>query len=826
MFAWLRRRLGVSRTESDETAGPVERAVPSGMVTRQVVETVATTDPARQETRLVQAAEAPQVMPAPTFSASTMTSMPEPVRAAAGRNGRAVVLPALPIFKVSVGIAGFGTGAAPREARRGETCWVPPGRPVTVRGFEVRSGMVYVGSSLPVAPGDGWGRNIPAPCLIDPKLKVGSRPAGTPTDTGFWPSYANLTPDQRAVYLDWLSTGKQNLGYPAGYTFLYFYGLERRLLVDGPEPEEEALLVVEIERLRDLYASNGSFRSYSSSLLDVVELRRMSAGPAGLNAWRPNLASVVRNGTMPLTLQLKLALHAVHKVPLDCEHATATMLALSPYQGGPSSGVVMNRCRDEFVELVRRRFPARFPKGFMLRDRKASVLLPTYHAASQHLGIEIRVQGVERLPDPATLNWTKMSMFCVQTAQDLAPYAKLVGKDRNRRNSMAAALALPPDLVDLGAAAAFRSWLDSLPEPFGQISLAALGVWCFGEGKKAGGLKQARDMSAILASVGYGMEPDPTHSGGKPGSDLLVFRLGGSAAAAVTPSPAFHLAAVVASVLASAEPGPDPDRVASGLAVRLRLDGAEATRLAARYRSMQGQTLRPGKLKALAGTLAEVERGAIASMAIATAAASGEVSQATMAVLEKLHDAWGLERRGLYAALHREAAGTFVPASGPVVVELRADRTGAFRIPSPPEQSRPASSSADGLVIDMDRVGAILRETREVAEVLASIYEEDDEPTVVPARQNVAEAVQSGDAVRYPGLDADHARFVEELRSWEAWSRPDFEAQARAIGLMPDGAIETINEWAYDSFDEALVEDGDPLTINLALLPDTPGETS
>lgn len=691
-----------------------------------------------------------------------------------------------------------------------------------VRGFEIRSGMVYVGSSMSAAPNDGWSSSVVVPCLIDPKLKVGSLPPESPTDTVYWPSYASISPVQRAIYLHWLSTGKRDPSYPVGYAFLYFYGLERRLLVDGPEPDEEAMLVAEVRRLREVFSKDGSFRGHATSLLDVVDLRRTTAGPEGLNAWKPDLASTTRSSPMHRALQLKLGLHALHRVPVDCEHATAAMLTLSPYQGGPPPSIAVTRCRDEFVELLRRRFPTRFPKGFILRDRQASILHPQYHSASQLPGIEIRVQGVERLPDPTTLNWAKMSMFCTQTAQDLVPYAKLVGKNGERRNSMAASLALPSDIADLGAAAAFRHWLDSLPEPFGQVPLADMGLWCFGEGKEAGGLKQTREMSAILTSVGYGMEPDPTHGGGKPDTDLLVFRL--EEGAAVILSPAFHLAAVVVSVLASAEPEPDQDRVVSVLAARLRLDGDEATRLAARYRSRQGQTLRPGKLKAMAGTLPEIERAAIASLAIMAVVGLGEVSQATMTVLERLHDAWGLDRRGLYVALHREASVTFAPASEPVVVERRADRSGAFRIPLPPEQSSSVSPPADGLVIDMNKVGAILCETQEVAEVLASIYEEDSETTAAPVRESVAEAVQGGSDARYPGLDAGHASFVDELRGREEWSRSDFEERARAAGLMPDGAIETINEWAYDFFDEALVEDGDPLTINLALLPNTPGD--
>ena len=43
---------------------------------------------------------------------------------------------------------------------------------------------------------------------------------------------------------------------------------------------------------------------------------------------------------------------------------------------------------------------------------------------------------------------------------------------------------------------------------------------------------------------------------------------------------------------------------------------------------------------------------------------------------------------------------------------------------------------------------------------------------------------------------------------------------------MPDGALEAINEWSYDKFDEELIEDGDPLIINMALLADAPGAAS
>lgn len=35
---------------------------------------------------------------------------------------------------------------------------------------------------------------------------------------------------------------------------------------------------------------------------------------------------------------------------------------------------------------------------------------------------------------------------------------------------------------------------------------------------------------------------------------------------------------------------------------------------------------------------------------------------------------------------------------------------------------------------------------------------------------------------------------------------------------MPDGAIEALNEWAFDQYGDALMENGEPMTVNRALV--------
>jgi hypothetical protein len=50
------------------------------------------------------------------------------------------------------------------------------------------------------------------------------------------------------------------------------------------------------------------------------------------------------------------------------------------------------------------------------------------------------------------------------------------------------------------------------------------------------------------------------------------------------------------------------------------------------------------------------------------------------------------------------------------------------------------------------------------------------------------------------------------------WTRAEFEELCSDKGLMPDGAIETINEAAFTKFDQAVIEGEDTLEINTQLM--------
>lgn len=86
----------------------------------------------------------------------------------------------------------------------------------------------------------------------------------------YYPTYAQLTPEQRGVY--WrLLENPYNQAFDIGFIFILYYGLERHLLEGNFEKAFDVIL-----KLRDVH-KNGSFQSYSAYALILTSLFRRRA---------------------------------------------------------------------------------------------------------------------------------------------------------------------------------------------------------------------------------------------------------------------------------------------------------------------------------------------------------------------------------------------------------------------------------------------------------------------------------------------------------------------------------------------------------------------
>jgi hypothetical protein len=633
-------------------------------------------------------------------------------------------------------------------------------------------------------------------CFIDPKLPVGS--AATAGPLGYWPSYRNISPDCRKRYLDWLASGKQAADIDIGYVFLYFYGLERRLLVDTPPPPAEIrALVQELERLRSLYTSNRSFERYSHSLLEAVEFLRDVGSPNGPLVI-PDLA--VPCGDMPLSLKTAIARDVVAGRPLRFELAAAALFGLREFWS--TRRHVLDKGRPPFLTVLRPRFNAAFPAGFVVRNRKDSRLQLFYRGAAAGLNVDLTARaGLNDLPDPVNLTWTRLLALAETVANDLSPYIKVLTYYPTRAASIAGLINCPPELRD-SIAVEGRCWLEGLPSPasvpFGELAKHTIGA----ESTKWT-VRHRRQISEALSVVGYAMEPGPEDTAERLEDRTVVQVFRSTNESQSRPMIVASAAAMLVAGVAKVNNGA-ADKLEevwlSQLPARLSLPTDQMTRLRARlswYRTNSGSLPR---VKRMLGDATLEEREFCAWSVTVAAGASGSVDKPQIAVLEAIHDALSVPCKALYAGLHTGIGAANVGADEPVAVS---DETPEFLHPIP----RPPAAESNGP--DMDRLAHIRADTERVSAMLADIFAESEPAPEMP--EHAGEGTLSG-------LDTEHATLLTKLIASAEWTRQEFDAAATKVGLMPDGAMEAINEWAFDRYGDALVEDGDPIAVNLALL--------
>ena len=218
-------------------------------------------------------------------------------------------------------------------------------------------GMLYVGRQLPAAVGYG-----PDPALIDPRLPADfRRPDWAAGSVGYWPSYSDITPGARAAYLTWLAGGRRAPNAPISWPFLFFYGLERRVLVDAAHGEdirqELPAFAAEVRRLLDLYGENRSFHGYGTRFLQLLNFFTTSTGDVSVPTRTGNPWEV------PMALRAGLGELAVDGTPVSADWA----LAWAHYHPEIYLQTPATRCAPEFEALFRSRYTTQYGPGITIR---------------------------------------------------------------------------------------------------------------------------------------------------------------------------------------------------------------------------------------------------------------------------------------------------------------------------------------------------------------------------------------------------------------------------------------------------------------------------
>jgi len=659
--------------------------------------------------------------------------------------------------------------------------WLSDRTTLTVGGLSITTDMVHVGKA------DRYDYHANK-ALIDPSLKVAAQGDPYGTTLGYWPDYRSINPRARRSYLEWLQGGRCAPGTPIGYVFLFFYGLEYRLLKEGKYDEAPRILH-ELRRLLELYGDHPSFDRYAGALVEVAELLAGEGDDELVPAPEPRT-----HWEMPLHVRVALGRKVASGLPLGASDALAWVLA-SPetYLRTPAQ-----RCFAELKELWAKRYESAYPQGFKVNIPKARIK-HYYRAAGANFTATI---SLDQLPDVSGLDGPvkRFRTLLEKCVEDLDPYSRFLGRNPDKKQSIAAAILLPTELHDGESGAQLRACREQLHRlraadtpPSAADVLRVLDMEAPPPGSKVP-LATQRQLGTMLDLLEVGFEPDRRYGASSAlGAETKLVLFESEGGGKVEPdAPAYVAARTMAEIAALAA-------VSDGMVVPVELEAIcrdlaslpglgelERQRLAAHAEALLDDPPKRKEAISRLAVLPQQVRQRIMHSAVGAILADGRVLPAEVRFLEGLHKTLGLPQEDVYALLHRAS----VSDDRPVTVAPE-ERTPGIALPIEP------AADAALIRIDTSRLERIRNETLEVSALLANIFVDEAEG-VAPACSGTVEVS------RFEQLDRAHSELL-----WRVISEPvaleEFEAHARSVKLLPEGAIETINEWGFDTFEETVI---------------------
>ena len=696
-----------------------------------------------------------------------------------------------------------GSGVTPRNLTKdGDTAWQPAGKTTRIREFEV-PGMVYVGPNLSCVSGSSL-----EPALINPKLPVGKSIAECSVRRmNYWPSYMSVSPEARASYLYWHSTGRKDPNADIGYVFLYFYGLERRVLHDVNTSEaakaEIPAIQTEIERLLAIYSSrSGSFRGYAGELLNFLKLQSASERiylkpPPAVNNWNQ----------LTFLHRLGLAQCANDEKPLPAEWAYAWLTGNPNYHARTPA----IRCEKEFRQLFLELYRKKYKDGLVLQKNQTKLKLE-YHPASSGFVGGGSLMFATALPDVSLLSGPvkKLQDIADECGAKLESFSRYLGKTKEKAGTFEANLKLP-----------YLLWSDDYKKSIEYLK----GLLAAGNGIADISFKKIRelftewtelnketitDFECALAEAGIGLETG-LNIGATPTevSKAIIF--------ADEPenlirnaTPRYQMTALTLHLGAAVAAADESIAESEKDLLKKQIDHQplvepQKKRLHAHLRMLLAE---PPKLTGLTKRIAALkkeEKEYIGDSIALVALTDSSVGAPEVKTLEKVFKLLGIDTKQLYSLIHSSA-------TEPITVRPAKPGEDGFALPKP-------AKAASTFKLDPKKLAALQADSERVAALLAPVFESEPTVTPKPVPEEPVEDVAATTQPLVPGLEPEYSDFARSLFSRTEWSRAELEELAQDRGLPLDGVMERVNDAFYDKFEQSLlIEAGSNIEVNQEIL--------
>lgn len=675
--------------------------------------------------------------------------------------------------------------------------WIKAGESISLNGQTFTGGNFYFGGNLSSL--DGYGTEA---SLVDDSLDIENKPSSYEDQSlGYWPKFISLTPKGRGAYLNWLSGSRNDPETPLGYVFIYFYGLERRIIVDsikeGVDDTEFKSLFDEILRLKGIYGSSRSFSNYSTRLLEVMCVLRPHV------VSHPELEKTPQRDS--LLFKHRLATTVNEGKPVPAELALAWIRFYPDYNLKKPA----RRCGYEFTQMFTRLYSKKYKDGIIVKPNKTRLKIEYHPASSSLRGISFPQQD---LPDPSNLKdpINKIIAIADECTAELDAYSRYLAKPDTSRTDIEAVLLLPDELNDLGATLGlgkFKKWADdAISTRNGLVSVEEF--WTYTKSSLPAKInkKEADLIQNLAQKSGYGIAPDTRYHHAKTSVDgkLVLFPEGHGKY--FDPSKAFSEMGMVlrlGAMVATIDSHLDQTELHSLTQLIDHNTNLSPTEKRSLHAYLIWRLNTPSNitgLKARVELLGKTEKAAISRILVGIAMADGKIDPDEIKQLEKLYTLLGLDKSLVTGDVHVMSSST----AGLYLNSLQS------------ETNSPTSTSFQ---LDESVLAIHESETKDVQSMLGAIFvedEPDDEPDDSATNSSVAEEEN--------GVDKPHYALFESLIRKDKWTREEVEALCRDSGLMVSGALEAINDWSFDKVGAAVLEeDGDAIYVDQEIVEEIEG---
>lgn len=689
------------------------------------------------------------------------------------------------------GVADYKIPAPPRGY--GHARWLKHGESIDVQGVRLPGGFIYVGTSL-TAPNGGVD-----PCLIDPKKQLSAAGNFTIRQTDYWPNYANITPAARKAYLTWLSGGRQHPEADIGYVFLFFYGLERRVLIDGASDvaakQEFTTIAQELRRLLQIYGGvSNSFRFYAGALLNWLELSqpppRLYSRPV------PDLPTAFE---VPFYLRVALGQAAVDHSPISAP------LAFAWIKSEPSTKLrtAAKRCAPEFSRLFEQKYRAAFGDGLVVPPNKTKLKFYYRPASAGFRGAGEFSSAFGDLPDVTAVTTTvrNLQKLVEAATSELEPFSRLVGRQPAAASSIDGLALLPGALWPPSATAALREIRTRMRD--GLLRLKCNEFLAFFGASALPPRTRLASFARALESQGLGLEPDIAERARPPKLDesVVVFEAP-LTDARLAQTPAYLVAELTLQIASSVAASDGSFGIEEVHYLRKQIDGwhhlgpNQQRRLHAHLAILEVEPKSTTGMKKRLEPVSQAVRETIATIIVNLAHSDGVVSPEEVRTIEKTYRLLGVEPKRVFSDVHAAAS----------------------RGHEQPKTTAPQKNG--GFKLDPERIAQLQDDTNRVSAMLSEIFAEPEPETESQPADDaiVDDSNEPGSDDSILDLDGPTSAFARLVMSRPRWTRAELQDVVTDMELMLDGTIERINEASFSRFDIAFLEGDDPLEVNAEII--------